>query len=91
MYRSRTHLHFIQLIPSNDQLHSCVSLAEHLDPVRNLRITSNSNQRPSKWSSHDVDYAPLLRQSGNIDPHRNSGDINKALLSLNALGKCLES
>jgi len=91
MYWGCTHLDFVQLVPSNNQLHPSISLAEHLDPVRNLRVTPNSNQHLSGRSSYDDGHVPLFRQGDNVNTHWNGSDINKTLLSLDALRECLES
>ena len=56
----------------------------------NLRVTSNLSQHSNKHSGRGKLYVPLLQQGSDIDPHRDSSDINEALLSLNAPRKCSE-
>ena len=85
-----THLNFIQLIPSNNQLHSGISLTENLNPVSNFWITSRVNQYSGGYPGDNKKCLPLLQQGSDINPHRDGGDINKPFLSLNALRKCLE-
>ena len=90
MYQGRTHLDFIQLIPSNNQLHPSVPLTEHLDPVGNLRVTPNLNQHLSKCSSSSNGRVPLFRQGNDVNTHRDGSDIHKTLLGLDALRERLE-
>lgn len=84
------YLYFIQLIPSNNQLHPCVTLTENLNPVSNFRVSSGVQSTPKGISSYDECYLPLLRQGGDINAYRDGSNFNEAPLSLNASWKCLQ-
>jgi hypothetical protein len=42
--RRDTHLNLIQLIPSDNNLHPCVTLPQELDPIRHVRLASPLSQ-----------------------------------------------
>ena len=76
------HLDLIELISSDDQLHTSISLAEQIDPFKYLwaapigmHINLPALYRQVK--SHSL----LLRQASNIDAHREHTNIYEAASS----------